>query len=222
MKRSVLLALAGIMLLGAVSGAVIVAASRAPARSSAAGAVEAAPPAAVTAPPEPVLNVPALPGPAAGSVLGRPPPPQPPAEQPRAAPPLAAADDSWDSVPPAGGPRALGAIGPAFVGGLRRSASAKLSACFDADAQARHASSGAQPRVVGGSAASESRGPPVLMLELETLEGAVRIVDAPVETRGYADDGLLLCAQAALRDLRVEVPAARPGGRRRLRYQLVR
>jgi hypothetical protein len=170
------------------------------------------------------VNAPALPEAASDGVLGRPAPPPPRAEPPPAAPPSASADDSWQSVPVSGAsrPGALGAFGPAFMGGLRRGASSKLSSCFDADAQARHASSGAVPRVVGGAATAESRGPPVLMLELETLEGAVRVVDAPVETRGYADDGLLLCAQSALRGLRVDVPAARPGERHRLRYKLVR
>jgi len=60
----------------------------------------------------------------------------------------------------------------------------------------------------------------VLMLQLETLEGAVRIVDASVERKGESDDAVIACVQDALRGLTVPMSGTRPGSRQKLPYPL--
>jgi hypothetical protein len=59
------------------------------------------------------------------------------------------------------------------------------------------------------------------LLNIETVTDGARIVDAPVETRGRVSDGLLACAQAALRGKKVSVPGTPPGQRFRVRYPIV-
>jgi hypothetical protein len=49
----------------------------------------------------------------------------------------------------------------------------------------------------------------------------VVIVDAPVETRGNASDGLIACAQQVLRGAVVDAPTAKSGERYRVRYPLI-
>jgi hypothetical protein len=60
------------------------------------------------------------------------------------------------------------------------------------------------------------RRPAILMLKLETLDGKVRIVDAPIHTKGDASDALVACAQGVLRNQTIPAPAARPGSRNQL------
>ena len=62
--------------------------------------------------------------------------------------------------------------------------------------------------------------PAVLMLEIESLDGEVRIVDAPVRTRGDASDALVACAQGALRNQVIRAPEARPGDLHRMPFAL--
>jgi hypothetical protein len=163
---------------------------------------------APTSPAPPVQLVPA--GPL--TVVAPAPPVAPPAPPPRG---------SWENVNPVGGPAELGAIGPAVAAALN-GASARLAQCFDPSVEARHASSGALPALArDGTTVAGDGVPAVLFLELETLDGGVRIVDAPVETQGAAGDGVVLCAQQALRGLVLDAPAARPGARHRLRYPLL-
>jgi hypothetical protein len=90
-----------------------------------------------------------------------------------------------------------------------------VSACFDELAQARH---GRDAPTTVDYAPAEEAGSVVLVLQLETLADAVRIVDAPVETRAKASDGLIACAQAALRGKQLPAPGSRPGQRYRLRF----
>jgi hypothetical protein len=60
----------------------------------------------------------------------------------------------------------------------------------------------------------------VVVLQLEVgAEGRVRVVGAPVETRGAAEDGLLACFQEQVQGL--ELPGSgTPGARYRVRYTL--
>lgn len=60
------------------------------------------------------------------------------------------------------------------------------------------------------------RRPAVLMLELENLDGSVRILDAAIQTKGDASDAFVACAQGTLRNQVIAAPAARPGSRSRL------
>lgn len=55
--------------------------------------------------------------------------------------------------------------------------------------------------------------PAVLMLELETLEREVRIVDARAHARGDSSDAFVACAQGVLRNRVIATPTATVGGR---------
>ena len=65
---------------------------------------------------------------------------------------------------------------------------------------------------------AEDNGAATLMLQIEAREGVLRIVDAPVEMRGTASDGLIACVQQALRGQVIPAAAARPGTRYRIPY----
>ncbi len=216
MRRLVVVALAGIAVLGVGSVALIAALGGGGGRTGTVADAPSPPPAS-----EPIAPLPAATGQdlaARHDVLARPaPPPQRPT--PVAEPPPPPPPGSWESVDPVARPSELGAIGPAFMMGLRNAAA--LERCFDPNVESRHASTGALPTIARDGTSDETGGPPVLMLQLETLAGAVRIVDAPVETRGRAGDGVHLCAQAALRGLEIPVAQARAGERHRMRYALV-
>ena len=67
----------------------------------------------------------------------------------------------------------------------------------------------------------DDSGVPVLVLQLETMNGAIRIVDAPVEARGRASNGQLACVQSKLRGHVVDAPGTRGGDRFRLLYTLL-
>lgn len=218
MKRLVAVALGAIALLGAAAFAFIAYMTRAPAPSAAPVAAPQ-PDVAVVAPPAPPAPVP-VPAGAAEHVLGRPPSVAmlpPPAPEPAAAPP----PGSWEAVNPVGRPSELGPIGPPVMLALRE-ATPRLTACFDETQEARFASRGDLPSVSRDRGTGAIGGPAVLMLQLEATHGAVRIVDAPVESQGSAGDGVVLCAQNVLRGMRIEAPQARPGARYRLPHALPR
>lgn len=125
---------------------------------------------------------------------------------------------SWEAV--AISPRAasLGKVGVA-LGQELNELHPDLSACFEEDAQARHGTSSVT--AVRDTSPQDDVGVTVLVLQLETTNGAIRIVDAPVEARGQASDGLLACAQARLRGRVVEAPGTVGGQRYRLLYTLL-
>jgi hypothetical protein len=92
----------------------------------------------------------------------------------------------------------------------------RLSHCYDEQTQARH---GPRPYTATRSL-QPGTGAAVLLLQLEATSGRmVQVVDAPVESRGASEDGLLSCVQEALRGLELKGPA-RPGARYRVRYPL--
>jgi hypothetical protein len=135
-----------------------------------------------------------------------PPPPKPP-------------EGSWEAVPPAARASAAGAVGAA-VWRETNALKPKLSACFDEEVQARHGLKGYT--TVPGQAPRSDYGTAVLMLEVEAGQGQVRIVDAPVETRGRASDGLIACTQGVLRGHVFRTAAAREPSRHRIRFPLHR
>ena len=58
------------------------------------------------------------------------------------------------------------------------------------------------------------------MLDVETFDSEVKIVDATVATRGAATDAFLACAQSILREQILFAPAAGPGDRLRIPLDL--
>lgn len=177
-----------------------------------------------TAPPAPV-EVPAtsLPSQALADIgrLGVPRQVGPPLAPPIAygPPPVRAPAGTWESIPPAR--RLSGPVGQAVARGLAE-LQPTLSGCFDEVTQARYG----QQKIAETAAefASLEDGgagtPTVLMLQIETLQDAVRIVEAPLEARGDASDGLVACAQAALRGRTFPAPGVAPGIRQRLLHAL--
>jgi len=124
---------------------------------------------------------------------------------------------SWEAVKPVARLAALGPPGAA-LGRELNEIQPDLSACFDEQSQANH---GRDAISVTASGASGSEGDaPVLMLHLEMAQGEIRIVDAPVEVRGGASDGLIACAQKVLRGRTVKVAGARPGQKARVSFPL--
>lgn len=117
----------------------------------------------------------------------------------------------WDEIPPVAATRlpalsrALGAARP------------RLERCFDPEVQAREAR---RPYTSVGTPAAGPGGA-VLLLHLEAAPGGpLRVVDAPVVARGAVDDGLLACAQGALRGLELGGSGAGEATRLRVRYPL--
>jgi len=129
-------------------------------------------------------------------------------EPPRPPPP----PGSWEAVPVAARPGALGPLGAA-LGRELNDLHDQLAACFDEDSQARH---GVQPVSQAAGESQDDVGGAVLILQLEASSGQVRVVDAPVEARGGASDGLIACAQRVLRGKVFEAPTDRQSGRFRL------
>ena len=123
---------------------------------------------------------------------------------------------SWDEVAVTTRPATGGPVAVAIAGEIRNMAPS-VTPCFDEMAQARYGQ--VQPSEVQ-YAPSEDTGTTMLVLQIQTLDGEAQIVDAPVEARGGASDGLLACAQAALRGHKLSVPGAKPGQRFRMRYVL--
>jgi hypothetical protein len=158
--------------------------------------VQAAPPPALTAPTP-------IPGSAPVIYEAAPPPPPP---------------DSWQAVPIAAKAKALGPVGGGIARALRDMQD-DFRACFTADTAARKGSEAVsttndafQPDETGGTA---------LVLQLEMQRDAVRVVDAPMETRGGASEETISCAQSLLRGRVLKVPGSKAGGgRQRLRFML--
>ncbi len=210
--------LSGVVAIAALAGGSVLAISLAtreagpPPRRVAAPA-EAAAPAPPPAPPEiGIAAAPASTAPPAG-LLGQ----GVPVEVVREAPPAPPPAGSWEAVPLSPRPAGLGPMGAA-LGRELNDLQPALSACFDEEVQARH---GAAPVTRTAEAAPDDVGVTVLVLELEAGGGTVRVVDAPVESRGGASDGLIACAQRVLRGKVFEAPVGpRQGGRHRVLFPL--
>jgi len=138
-------------------------------------------------------------------------PPADPVEEVWRAEP-APASGPWETIVPVNGFAALGKIGP----GLRTALNA-----YGGDVMAE-CSSGrndvGQPQEEEGVVTEDTN--PVLLLQLETLQGAVQIVGATVERRGSASEEVLACALAGLRGTVLTVPRASSGARHVLRFRL--
>jgi hypothetical protein len=60
----------------------------------------------------------------------------------------------------------------------------------------------------------------ILWLEMETLAGKLRIIDAQVDKEGGASPELVACALGVLRGEELKMRVAKPGGRVRMQYPL--
>jgi hypothetical protein len=125
---------------------------------------------------------------------------------------------SWEAVRPVARAASLGRLGLPVQRGLQ-ALQPRLSACFGEEAQARHGQTGYTAAKEEFGVLDET-GQTVVMLQLEVADGKVRIVDAPLEARGGASDGLVACAQQVLRGQSFTAPGAAPG-RHRLLFPLV-
>jgi len=213
MRRFSLLAATIVLVGGGGILAILVMTAPSPAPSALPGPVEA------QAPVAPAAGVPAAPTPPPNvdpALLPR--PGLPPPRLQYGPPPVRAPAGTWEAVAPVARAGALGPAGVALHQGLG-SLEPRLSECFDEVVQARHGQS--PTSAVNEDFASVAEGAAtILMLQVETLQDAVRIVDAPVESRGRAGDGLIACAQRVLRGQTFPAAGVKPGARHRLIYQL--
>jgi hypothetical protein len=170
-------------------------------------------PSAKSPDPDPA-SIPPAEAPGLTTALALPPPPPAPPPGP---PPISASFRAPDpAVPQAPRPAAAPARRPGVtVSRITEIARPKLAPCFDPDAQARYGRQGFT--AVG----KPGRGQAVLTLQLEAGSGGrARVVDAPVLVRGDAEDGLLACAQQALRGIELPAAGVQPGARLEVRYPL--
>ena len=131
---------------------------------------------------------------------------------------IEAPEGTWESIAIAPRPNALGPLGGAVgrgLGGLQP----QLAACLDEPDPAGRE----RPTVVLDSEPVQDVGATVLVLQLVASGMRVRIEDAPLQTRGDAGDGAILCAQRLLRGRSFEIMGGAPvSGRYRMLYQLTR
>jgi hypothetical protein len=177
-----------------------------------------APPVAAAPSPEPG-PLPAA-SPAAREPGGRltfapPPPPQNVSEvsAPRYEPP----EGTWEAIPAAARPNALGPVGAA-IGRDLIELQDELGTCFDPAVAAR--SGGTRITQTQDLVRREDIGETILVLQIETGARSARIVDAPVDVPGRADESTIACAQRLLRGRSVLVAGARPGVRSRMIFHL--
>jgi hypothetical protein len=209
--RTLVIGLAAIGLFGAAAFAAIhLATAEGPPRPPAAQAPAAAEPTAQAA----VPGTPTLPsGGPAGPLYQPPPPLQAQVPVPRVLPP----EGSWEAIPPAARAGALGPVG-VDVGRDLIVLQEQLSACFNPEVASQ--TGRAAPTRTADPESQQDLAETILVLELEAGPGTVRIVDAPLESHGSADDMTIACAQRLLRGRTIPSQAARPGGRYRLLQQL--
>lgn len=210
MRKLIVAAVAGIVLLGGIAVAVIVLATGRNGLVTGPVGIEPAAPVPDTAPPPlPVPpSLPAFPGaaqqPAPPPLIMSPPRPKPP-------------EGSWGAVALVSRFAAAGPVGAA-VGRELNELKPRLDVCFDEEVQARYGQKGVT--AMTGYAPRKDYGRTILMLEIEAGSGQVRIVDAPVETRSGASDGLIACAQGVLRGHVFRAAAAKEPSRHRIRFPL--
>jgi len=123
-----------------------------------------------------------------------------------------------EAVAPVARPAALGAVGAALGRGLNELKD-QLDVCFDEDVQARHGRESLTR--TREDAPLEDHGTTILMLQVEVSPGEARIVDAPVETRGGASDGLIACAQRVLRGQVIPLQGSPSAERQRILFPLL-
>lgn len=142
-------------------------------------------------------------------------PTPPPAEpSPQLLPPPESG--SWEATPLIARPRSIGRAGVEIEQGLQE-LQPRLAECFTPRVQPSYR--GRSVREVSGSGA-EDTGSTLVLLQLESRGGDLRIDDAPVEVRAGASEATLACIQDRLRGARLPVEAQLPAPRFRLRYAI--
>jgi hypothetical protein len=120
-------------------------------------------------------------------------------------------DPSWRDSRAVFRLRELGADTPYVVAGLR-DARGQMSRCFEAESAARPGTAPADPEAAGS--------PAVLVLYLESREGAIDVVEVREESLGTASRSLVECCRDVLRGHEIRSPKAVPGRRYRVHYPL--
>jgi hypothetical protein len=121
------------------------------------------------------------------------------------------ATGAWESIAPTQ-VRRLPSVGRAL-----EQVRPAMAHCFDEETQARY---GQRPYTVSGDP-PPGTGPPSFLLQIEAeAGGTLRVVDAPVEARGAAEDGLIACVQESLRGRDLGASGLASGSRLRVRYVL--
>jgi hypothetical protein len=211
MRRPLLLAVAVLGLFAASAfGAIYFLTLDGPSQGPAAPPVAAAP----LPPADPILAASlAL---AQGAPLPFAPPPPPPVVEQVAVPRYQPPEGTWESIPAQARPGALGPAGTA-IGRDLIELQEQLGTCFDPAVAARYG--GTRITETMDLVKREDIGETILMLQIEASGRTARIVDAPVEVRGNADEPTIACAQRILRGRTVKVAEAKPG-RSRLIFHL--
>lgn len=151
-----------------------------------------------------VLDLPAAPPP--------PPAPREPAFQPSVRGlPQAPALTPWVQVPVAVKLSDLGPLAAAVNAGLEE-ARQDMAPCFRAEAAA--------PAEAPATADDPPTGPAVLVLQLESREKGLDLVDTEVESRGTSSRQLIACCRKALKGWSFAAEKAAAGKRYRLKYLL--
>jgi hypothetical protein len=103
---------------------------------------------------------------------------------------------------------------------LVRALASPVAPCFDEETKARF---GPRPHSSLSDATGADPGTATLMLQMEAVEGGLRIIDAPVASLGASSDGLVACAQQVLRGRTVPLPQLQyqPGDRVTMNYNLL-
>jgi hypothetical protein len=132
-------------------------------------------------------------------------------------PPPVIVKDEPAPPPPAGSWEAVPLVSPrGGVPGLdMEELQPLLSDCFSDSVAGR----GGQVTAVKDAAPLQDGSATTLVLEIEVARDELRVVDAPLESRGQASDGTISCAQAVLRGRTAPAAGLRPG-RHRFRMAL--
>jgi hypothetical protein len=210
--RTLAIAAAAILLVGAAAIAFILTAGSRTPRLDGPAPESGAPPAA----PPVVAPLPPLPPPAPDSPLAR---PEPGSRVEPGPPPLPPELDRWEAVPVATRTDRMGLIGPILASELSI-LRPRLEACVDDDRQVRPAQ--APPPQAPEPGSPDEGTPTLLVLNLELEAGRIRIEDAPVEAQGRASEGAIACAQQVLRGHIIPAPVVTGPGRARMALSLGR
>jgi hypothetical protein len=212
--RPFLLAAAAIVLFAGGAFGFIAYTSRplgdAPPPRAAGAAVEA--PQAATPAAQPAAASPAAPTPQAIMPAGGAPPPILFGPARKDAPP-----GSWEAVPVTARASALGPPGAA-LGRALAELHPRVSACFD---EATHARNGQEAHTTVKDDVMDDNGVTVLMLQIETGQDEVRIVDAPLASQGGNSDALVVCVQKLLRGRAFPAPGVTAGRKHRMPYTVM-